>query len=229
MLTSEQYLVTPQTSDQISREAARAETVDPAIHELEARRARHYITPSIVQIVSYTIASLSGLAALNWQNLRTLVDRSLPQDISIGQNLQSQVSMYADNQIIGWFTIVLFWGMVGLIAYTLYWLAMAFVTAARNEIVVETAFSNRGHLWDKVRIPMIKLTLLGAMAAMFMISLRLLVPILSEVFARGVFNLSINSIPLAVIEFIAATAGGIIILYIQVSLFLVFRHADGIF
>ena len=148
---AEQYLGTPQTSEQLNREAAElAESEVESVHELEVQRARYYLTPRLTQVLSYFLFSIIALTALNYQTIFLCLNSQLSFNGTLSQSVQAQLSVYADNAYIGYSTLILFWGMVGLGAYTLYWLVMAFFTAARNEVIVETAFSNRGQFWDKV-------------------------------------------------------------------------------
>lgn len=229
MPPTERYLVTPQTSAQITREAALENPEAASVHELELKRARYYMTPSGLSLLGYFSMALAGLVAINITTIIQGVNQTLQVDASIAQGMQGQIQFYANNQIVSLATIILFWGMVGLGAYTLYWLVMAFFTAARNELIVETAFSNRGHFWEKVKVPLIKLTFLGCLLGLTMLTLRLLVPILGEVFGQGIANLFGGSYVAAILQAVGSVLVATLVLYLFVTLVKIFRHADGIF
>lgn len=230
MQPAEQYLVTPQTSEQLNREAAAlARLESDSVKELEGERARYYITPHTLSLIAYFILSVVLLLALNYQTIILGFNDKLVLNGTLTQSVQSQVSLYADNAIVGYATLILFWGMVGLGAYTLYWLVMAFFTAARNELIVETAFSNRGHFWDKVKVPMIKLTFLGCIGGMVLLILRVIAPVISDLFVRAITNIFTASLAVAGLEIVVCILGFMFAMHVLWSLIQIFHHADGIF
>lgn len=229
MPPTERYLVTPQTSEQISREAAVENAESDSVRELELKRARYYMTPTGLSILGYFFVALVALVAMNITTIIHGLNQTLQVDISVAQGMQSQIQYYANNQLVSLTTIVLFWGMVGLGAYTLYWLVMAFFTAARNELIVETAFSNRGHFWEKIKVPLIKLTFLGCLLGLIMLCLRILVPALGVMFGQGIANIFGGSYLIALIQCIGSVLVAMFILYLFTTLIKIFRHADGIF
>jgi|GEM_PF-3431586 len=226
----EKYLVTPATSPQITQQTASqaAQDAEESVHSLALRRVREFTIPSLVRVVTFFAISLALLVVSNWQNLLNVFNNSVTQGTPVMTGLPNYLRYYTDNQIVSWLTIVIFWGTVGLAIYTLFWLAMAFFTAARNELIVETAFSNRGHFWDKVRVPMIKLVMLVCVAVITMITLRLGVPIWSELFASGLSHLGSSPI-LAAFQLASALVGAMINLHILVVSGLIFKHAEAIF
>lgn len=225
MADNEQFLVTPQTSAQITQQTSVVNNEAAELRALELKRARHYLMPSIAGIVGYIVAALVLLLVLNWSTIFAAVNSTSGGD---PRTLTESIKYYADNQIVSWATIILFWGTVGLAVYTLFWLGSAFITAARNEMIVETAFSRRGHFWDKIRVPLIKLVLLAAVAIIFVLSLKYSVPALADLGSNAIFVLSSSPL-MSLAYFIGALLGAMINLYILTTLVTFFRHADGIF
>jgi len=226
----EKYLVTPATSPQITQQAdsQAAQDSEQSAHSLALRRVREFTIPGLVRVVTFFAISLSFLVISNWQNILNVLNNSVARGTPVTVGLPNYLRYYTDNQIVSWLTIIIFWGTVGLAIYTLFWLVMAFFTAARNELIVETAFSNRGHFWDKVRVPMIKLVMLVCVAVMILVTLRIGAPVWSELFASGLSHLGGSSI-FGAFQLLLALLGAMINLHILLVSGLIFNHAEAIF
>lgn len=222
---NEKYLVTPQTSAQIQQEAV---DQDPQ-RELQEARARSYAIATPVGFVAYVFAAIGYLVAVNIQTITKVLSGNQGADSAeLARQIGSQLAMYGDLQIVSWATIVLFWGAVGLGVYTLFWLAMAFFTTARNELIVETAFSNRGHFQDRIRVPLIKLLLLGGGLILLLLTINWLAPFWANLFARGVYSIP-SQLMIGIVEILAAVIGAFLTIYSFRSLIVYFKHADAIF
>lgn len=222
---NEKYLVTPQTSEQIQQEA---DTPEPQ-HELQEARARSYAVATPVGFIAYVFMAIAYLVGVNIQII-TQVAGGMEGSSSaeLAKQISSQLVVYGDLPIVSWATIVLFWGAVGLGVYTLFWLAMAFFTTARNELIVETAFSNRGHFQDRIRVPLIKLLLLGGGLILLLVTINWLAPFWANLFARGVYSLP-SQLIIGIVEILAAVIGAFLTIYGFRSLIVYFKHADAIF
>ncbi len=228
---NEHYLVTPKTSAQILQQAqqAKAEEAQESLELLQVQRAESIARPRLLAVIAYFFIALVMLVAANWQALLAVVTQSESQTAgSFLNKVSEQLAIYGSLQLVSWITIILFWGTVGLGVYTLFWLAMAFFTAARNELIVETAFSNRGHFQERVRVPLIRLILSGALIAAVGLTIRYVAPFCSELFLAGAYDIR-QSLPLAILQIVAAIAGLMVAFYLLRTIFQYIRHADGIF
>lgn len=224
MANNDQFLVTPQTSAQITQQATEPSESE-GMKDLEIKRARHYLLPGFLTFVMYFATALVLLVALNWGTIFSAINSTAGSDpVSLTESIKS----YADNQVISWLTIILFWGSVGLAVYTLFWLGSAFFTAARNEMIVETDFSRRGHFWDKIRVPLIKIVLLAVTVTAIVISMKLSVPALGSLVSTGIY-LIYSSLPAAIGYILGSLFGATLNIYIVATLITFFRHAEGIF
>lgn len=222
---NEKYLVTPQTSAQIQQEAV----VQDSKHELQEARARSFAIATPVGFVVYIFIAIGYLVAANIKTIAKVISGGQSaSSAELAKQIGSQLAVYGDLQIVSWATIILFWGAVGLGVYTLFWLAMAFFTTARNELIVETAFSNRGHFQEQIRVPLIKLLLLAGMILTLLLTVKWLGPFWVNLFARGVYSFS-SEMVIGILEILAAIIGAFLNIYIMRSLIVYFRHADAIF
>lgn len=78
--------------------------------------------------------------------------------------------------------IVLFWSGVGLVAYTLVWALINAFIEARNEIVVESEYINKGRIWDRLRVPLIRTGLMGVAFGWLVINYQWFLPWLLKYF-----------------------------------------------
>lgn len=224
---NEQYLVTPKTSAQILADAQ--EQKDQQDQALQIMRAESIARPNLLSVVVYFVVSTLVLIAADWSVVLDALNRSAPKiNSDFSGQVSQQLAAYGNLPIVSWITIILFWGTVGLGVYTLFWLGMAFFTVARNELIVETAFSNRGHFQERIRVPLIRLLLVGAFLAAVGLTVRYVAPFCAQVFAQGLTNFSGNLV-VAVLQMLAGILGGMICLYLLRTIFSYIRHADGIF
>lgn len=223
---NETYLVTPQTSSQI-QEMAMASL--PVENDLQQKRAKSYALTNAFGFVIYGVAAFVSLVLLNIKSILQLITASKNNSIDtvLGQ-INMQLRMYGDSQLVNWLTIIIFWGAVGLGVYTLFWLGTAFFTTARNELIVETAFSNRGHFQERIRVPIIKLLLLLGALAMVFVTVKWSAPFLSNLFMKGVY-LILTQTMMGILQIFLATIVAFINIYIFRLLVVYFRHADAIF
>ncbi|HSX14583.1 MAG TPA: hypothetical protein VLE72_01575 [Candidatus Saccharimonadales bacterium] len=106
--------------------------------------------------------------------------------------------------------IVLFWSAVGLVAYTVVWSLVNVVIEARNEVVLETEYTNHGAFWGRLRVPAMQLGLAIAMIAGLFISSKFIVPYWLDLVSTG---LAASAMWLSVSYFAIAVLGGAVNLY----------------
>ncbi|MBP9827471.1 hypothetical protein KBC99_03270 [Candidatus Saccharibacteria bacterium] len=227
-MNNEVYLVTPEKSAQIAEEAAQKNEI-LGLDEVERERVIDVLKPHLVAVLAYFTIALILLIVINFSSITALIGNNIAQqDGTFSEQLRTKVKYFSDNQIVGWITIVTFWGSVGLGVYTLFWLGSAFVTAARNEVVVETAFSNRGHFQDRVRVPLIRLLLIGLVAGLAIMTMRYGLPLWNQLASIGISSLA-SSIALGVLECLAAVFGAMLNIHLLRVGITLFRRADNIF
>ncbi len=226
----EQYLVTPKTSAQILAESQQATAqADTSEADMHVQRAESIARPTLVALVTYFFASILILVAAEWQTILGVIGKSTSQiSGNFSQQLSQQFSQYGQLQIVSWITIILFWGTVGLGVYTLFWLGSAFFTVARNELIVETAFANRGHFQERIRVPLIRLLLISALVASFGVAIRYVAPFCAQIFGYGVANVG-GSLVIGLLQILVAILCAMICMYLLRTIFSYIRHADAVF
>src|SRR5207253_1444341 len=110
------------------------------------------------------------LAIINWDVISTkFIHNSYLTDPELYHTYQRHLDQLSNVAAINKFVIALFWSGLGLVAYTLVWGVSNVVIEARNEVVLETEYTNKGSLWRRLVVPMaqagLALVLLGLLLA----------------------------------------------------------------
>jgi hypothetical protein len=117
------------------------------------------IIPTLGQSLASILVSMLLFLALYrdlfWQRL---VSGSLGRAIS-QVNYGDELSSLTQSPIVHTLVIVGFWSAVGLVAYTIVWSLINVLIEARNEVVLETEYTNKSAFYDRVRVPMTQLAL----------------------------------------------------------------------
>ena len=110
------------------------------------------IVPTPAQLLVYPLLSLM-LFILVFSH--SLIHKLTGSDVALSSlstmNYQAQVAKYLDNNFVHTLVIILFWSLIGLVSYTAVWLVTNAIINARNEVVVETAYTNKGAASGRVR------------------------------------------------------------------------------
>ena len=124
------------------------------------------------------------------------------------RSITSQLAGLIDAPFTGNVVLIAFWAAVGMIVYLVCWAVYAALVDARNEMIIHTAFANRGHWQGTWPTLVLKL----ACAALLVVMLIALLPLLSvwQVLSNGFFVHA--TIPLLVV-LLGAVAGLAVQLY----------------
>ena len=82
----------------------------------------------------------------------------------------------SDSPIIHFAVIFAFWGGVGLVAYTIVWSMINVMIEARNEVVLETEYTNKSALAQRLRTPLLQLALAAGLFAGLLASAKWVFP-----------------------------------------------------
>ncbi len=90
-----------------------------------------------------------------WQRIRSgSVNTVLGQ---LGYN--NQISGITNSPVVHTLVIVAFWSAIGLVAYTVVWSLINVMIEAKNEVVLETAYTNKSAFVQRARTPLLQLGL----------------------------------------------------------------------
>lgn len=129
------------------------------------------------------------------------------------QTLGDQISDFSGIGAVNTLVIVLFWGAVGLAAYTAVWsLANSYINA-RNGIKVEKEYTNRGNSKERMRIPLYRAGILVGLLVLLMLTLRSLWPTWLGLFGQFLAQVNVDVVT-ALGYFVAAYVGALVNLYL---------------
>ncbi len=82
--------------------------------------------------------------------------------------------------------IVLFWGGVGLVAYTIVWSLINVAIEARNEVVLETTYTNRSDFVSRLHTPLLQFALAIGLFVCLFLTAKYALPFWLGLASRGV-------------------------------------------
>lgn len=132
---------------------------------------------SWLQVIVYFVISLAVFVFFSYN---TIINQLFNQSVLSNQTAKNavleQVKGLGANKFVNILTIVLFWSAIGLVVYTIIWIAMIILTEARNEVVVETDYVNRGKLKDRVQGPVLQIVIFIILLLFAALSIAVLYP-----------------------------------------------------
>lgn len=130
------------------------------------------------QPLSAAILALCVIATANFGGIlsvlanRTQVDTSL-----LTTTTKAELERLSQNIIVSKLTLIIFWGAVGFIAYTLIWGFYNAAIEARNEAVMETSYTNKGHWFVAgLRAALIQIGLAAVLIGCLFLAARIVFP-----------------------------------------------------
>lgn len=145
------------------------------------------IIPSAFQIIVVTLLSTLTLLTIYGPSLFV---RVLTGEVNsyVGQSYTDQLVRLNDVSFVRTAVIALFWALVGLMAYGVYLVITNAIVEARNEIVIDTEYANRG-AGSNAWLGVAKQLGSGLLLAVFMtVSALWLLPIWSGLFETAIFS-----------------------------------------
>lgn len=127
------------------------------------------LIPTTVQGLGAIIGALLLLTAVQIDQLLRLMGIGEIAIVAGRAELHDRFSALLSSQIASTTALVTFWASVGLITYLICWSAYNLIIEARNEVTLNTAYTNRGH-W-RGHLETLCLKCVGAVALIAMVTL----------------------------------------------------------
>ncbi len=109
------------------------------------RRLASVALPTKAQVVMSLMASLVLIIGAQWSQVLTRLGIGDAALNATRDQFHERFSAVLTSQIASSAALVTFWAAVGLIAYIICWGAYNILIEARNEVTLETQYTNRGH------------------------------------------------------------------------------------
>lgn len=180
--------------------------------------------PPRIEVVIYFLLSAFTFVFINVAPIINRVSSEpLPKSLSSEDYLGS-LGFLSDMPFVNTAVIVIFWSGVGLVAYTVAWALINAVIEARNEIVVESEYLNKGRFWDRYRQPLLKSALVLILFAWVVLNAKWLLPELLKDFRGTLVTGSGTELLRLLLPYAALTAN----LALAMILFRAVRHVPEI-
>ncbi len=149
-----------------------------------------------------------AMAILTISRSATIMTRLGITDAGVAQSQESLLGHLRSvivSPITSNLVLVMFWAIVGLIAYLVCWAFYNFLVEARNEVTLETAYANRGHWRGPWQTLGLKL-LCGAGLVMILATLHLTVPQWVSLGETVFSEVTVSSIGLGIVSILGLAA-----------------------
>lgn len=150
---------------------------------MDWQRLRKIIVPTATQMVLFPVLSLLGFIVL----YRDSFSQKYFNSTILAQNLREQgyaqqLARLTDSGLSHTVVIVVFWSLIGFIAYTLIWGSINIMIEARNEVVVESTYTNKGARRLRVQAIVWQLATAIILVSFLLLSALVLSPIWIQLF-----------------------------------------------
>jgi hypothetical protein len=107
------------------------------------------LKPTVPQAVTALVLSVIALIAGQSRQVFSMLGISDGAIELTQQQVGERFGVILDSPLAGSIALVTFWAAVGLVAYLVCWGVYNAIVAARNEVTIETQYTNKGH-WQGV-------------------------------------------------------------------------------
>jgi hypothetical protein len=170
------------------------------------------IIPTRGQVV---ISGLSSLLLFAFIFRDSLIFRHLPSEIVdtpyLRESYLSQLNRISNLQLTDVLIKGLFWAGLGLVAYLVFLFISNIVIEARNQVVVETEYTNQERLENRLRKPLLQVAAAASFILVLAASVNWLLPVWLGLFGTGA--LSVTSLG-GVLRLVLALVAGTINFYL---------------
>lgn len=144
---------------------------------MEETPVKNIFVPPRVEVIIYMLLSIFTFGFIN---IGTIINRFSAEPLTplvvSADDYLGTLGFLSEIPLVNTLVIVVFWSGVGLVAYTVAWVLINAVIEARNEIVVESEYVNKGSLWGRFREPLLKSVFLISLFSWITLNAKWLVP-----------------------------------------------------
>lgn len=182
--------------------------------KLSKEDLRRIFVPTKKQIFLILAATLVIFAVFEANLIFLKITQStIFSNTALQDNFAQQFQMFSDNQVVKIASLVVFWGGVGLVAYSIIFSVYSLVTEARNETVVGEEYTNKANRKSRLQADLIQAGLLAGIVALGLLSLNVTFPLWIGLMTQGIIGLPTDWVS-ALFQIPAAVIGAVVNLYL---------------
>lgn len=187
---------------------------------------RRMIAPTGSQAIVSTLLSLIVLGVIFHSSLTGLLAGATnTSQGNLATSYQQALSHVSSVGVVSKLAIGLFWAGVGVVGYFLLLTATNFFIALRNEVVIDTTFTNTGPLIARFKLPLIRLLLVGVFAIFLLLTRGRLLPLWESLAGHLILD---GYSPINLLELVVAIIGLALNIYVGWMLALVIKNLDRV-
>lgn len=142
-----------------------------------------------------------------------ITQNTIFSNTALQDNFAQQFQLFSESQIVKIASLVVFWGGVGLVAYSIIFSVYSLVTEARNETVVGEEYTNKANRKSRLQVDLIQAGLLAGIVALGLLSLNITFPLWIGLMTQGIIGLPTDWVS-ALFQIPAAVIGVVVNLYL---------------
>lgn len=137
---------------------------------------RNVLVPTVRQAAGCISGSIVLILIIYRNQIWARLTQNSFNQVLKNVNYGDAFSTLTSSPIVHTGVIVVFWGGVGLVAYTIIWSLINVVIEARNEVVLEATYTNRSNFSERLHAPMLQLGLAAALFVGLFLSAKFALP-----------------------------------------------------
>ena len=184
---------------------------------MTAQRFREIITPTPVQALGFPLATLLVLVIVFRDDLARRIFPPVLFETSLSQpDYAGRLLGHLDTPLVHSLVIIIFWSLIGLIAYTLVWGLSNVMVDARNQVVIETGYVNKGSVHQRIQTAAWRVAWIVVFFASLFVSAYVLLPLWVGLFGQAIFEARIDALTVgqAVASILGAAANSYVLVLI---------------
>ncbi len=132
---------------------------------------------------------------------------------NLQDSFATQFEAFSESPLVKLTSLVIFWGGVGLVAYSIIFSIYSVVTEARNETVVGEEYTNKASKKARLTVDFVQAGILAGIVALGLLSLNITFPLWIGLMTQGITNIPSDMIS-AVIQILGAVIGALVNVYL---------------
>lgn len=165
---------------------------------------KRLIIPSLTQALTCLALSLAAFIGLYRDQIGTRLGTKQLTSALKGSDYRQALANLTNNGLSHTVVIVFFWSLIGLLAYTVVWSIINVSIEARNEVVLQTEYTNRSGVANRLKPAFLQIAMAVILFVALIVSAKLIFPFWLNLYYSGLTQTGWGPL---VVELITALVG----------------------
>ena len=179
---------------------------------------KRLLIPTFGQVLGSLAAALAIFIALYRDQIAQRFGGEQLNNVLSGGSYKAALATLTNNGLAHTLVIVLFWSLIGLLAYTVVWSIINVSIEARNEVVLQAEYTNRSAIFQRLKAPITQIVLAVILVLCLVASARLLMPYWLDLFGNALLSAGWLQLLIEFLVGLVGTATNLYLLYVLTQL-----------